>query len=68
MEPSEYFMQAAISQYFLDNMLYQLHMNNLTVIDTGDALGNVVTVGYLKLLLGGSWDNFTGDAPCKAII
>jgi hypothetical protein len=41
----KFFMQAAISQYFIDNFLYQLHKNGLIVIDSGDMLNETLTVG-----------------------
>jgi hypothetical protein len=44
----KYFMQAAISQYFIDNFLYQLHKNGLIVIDSGDTLNTTLTVGGWK--------------------
>ena len=40
----KYFMQAAISQYFIDNFLYELHKNGLIVIDSGDLLNTTLFV------------------------
>lgn len=42
-----YEIEAAISQYFIDNMLFELHANDLIVIDTGDLLANILTVGWV---------------------
>lgn len=63
-----YEIEAAISEYFIDNLLYELHKNDLIVIDTGDLLGNVLTVGWLSLGTGGNFASFDNDAPCKAIL
>lgn len=63
-----YEIEAAISQWFIDDLLYVLHKNGLIVIDTGDLLGNILTVGVVKTGTGGNWTDFNTSAPCKLIL
>jgi hypothetical protein len=60
--------EAAISQWFIDNLLYELHKNGLIIIDTKDLLANILTVGWVKTGTGGDWTGFDKDAPCKLIL
>lgn len=67
----KYFMQAAISQYFIDNLMFQLHKNGLLVIDTGDLLDGYLTVGLIYAAAAGSFWTFSGfdlNAPCKIVM
>lgn len=43
---SPYQVEAALSQYFLNNLLYEVHSNGPIVIDSGDLLANALTVGW----------------------
>jgi hypothetical protein len=65
---SNYEIQAAISQYLIDNVLYELHKNGLIDIDTGDALNTTLSVGLISLSAGGTWTGFDSNAPCKFVI
>ena len=65
---SGYEIEAAISQYFIDNILYELHKNGLIDVDTGDLLGDLLNVGWVRTGTGGNWTGFDDDAPCKVIL
>jgi hypothetical protein len=65
---SGYEIEAAISQWFVDNLLYELHKNGIIDIDTGDLLANILTVGWVKSATFGNWTGFDSDAPCKLIL
>ena len=64
----KYFIQAAISQYFIDNFLFQLHKHDLIEIDTGDALNTTLSVGTWKATAGGDFVGYDDDGPCKVIL
>ena len=65
---STYEIEAAMSQWFIDDLLYELHANGLIVIDSGDLLDSFLTVGWVKSGTGGNWTGFDSDAPCKVIM
>ena len=64
----KYFMQAAISQYFIDNFLYELHKNGLIVIDSGDLLNTTLFVSTVQSAAGGTFEGFNVSAPCKVVM
>lgn len=45
-----------------------MHKNGYIVIDTGNLLDNILTVGWVVTGTGGDWTGFDRDAPCKAVI
>lgn len=57
-----------MSQWFIDNLLYELHKSGLIVLDSGSLLDSFLTVGWVKSGTGGNWAGFDSDAPCKVIL
>jgi hypothetical protein len=65
---SGYEVEMAISQYLIDNILFQLHKNGFIHIDSGNLLDSILTVGWVVTGTGGNWTGFDSDAPCKAVL
>jgi hypothetical protein len=65
---SKYEIEAALSLYLINNILFEVHKNGPIVIDTGDVLADVLTVGWASSVLGSNWTGFDADAPCKMVL
>lgn len=65
---SKFEIEGALSQYLINNILYEVHANGPIVIDTGDLLGSILTVGWAQTVLGSDWTGFDADAPCKMVL
>jgi hypothetical protein len=64
-----YEIELAISQFFVNNFLYELHKNGLIIIDTNWLLGEgYLTVGGVKGKTGGNYTGFNDSAPCKIMM
>lgn len=67
-DTSKFEIEGALSQYLINNILYEVHANGPIVIDTGDLLGGILTVGWAQTVLGDNWTGFDPDAPCKMVL
>ena len=65
---STYDVEIAISEYVIDDTLYQLHKNGLIDIDTEKIIGNRLTVNLVSFGTSGDFTDFEGKAPCKVIL
>jgi len=65
---SSYDMEVAVSEYFIDGLLFELHKSGLIDIDTEKLLDGRLNVGLVAFGSGGDFDAFDSDAPCKIIL
>lgn len=65
---STYDVELAVSEYFIDSTLFELHKNDLINIDTEKIIGNRLTVNWVKFGTSGNFSEFEGTAPCKVVL
>lgn len=65
---SGYDIELAVSEYFIDDLLFELHKSGLIVIDLDKVLAGRLTVGLVDFGTGGNFDAFDKDAPCKIVL
>lgn len=65
---STYDIELAVSEYFIDSTLFELHKGGYIVYDTEKIIGNRLTVNLVKFGTSGDFSDFEGTAPCKVIL
>jgi hypothetical protein len=63
-----YEVEAVLSQYFVNNLIYQMHHNDLLIFDSGDGFSKLMPVFFFYVNGGGDWSGFQLHAPCKIIL
>lgn len=65
---STYDIELAVSEYFIDSTLFELHKGGYIDIDTEKIIGNRLTVNLVKFGTSGDFSEFEGTAPCKVVL
>jgi len=65
---STYDLELAVSEYFIDSTLFELHKGDYIDIDTENIIGNRLTVNLVKFGTSGDFSEFEGTAPCKVVL
>ncbi len=65
-EDKGYQLEVLLTQYLVNNVLYELHKEGYIKISTGEIKD--ATVGLLQLGIGGTWKGFNENSTCEFVV